>query len=143
MCAEARLDAAVLDRYAQGMPNVLGLSAAMLRVSARLLVLALSVTALGPILHGVHADECEPSFIVHDETAHHFQSAVPDRAPLPGGEHCVACHFARSSRGPVSWEPTGLTSLASGNLLFHSDGNLVALVAAAPLPARAPPRVSR
>jgi hypothetical protein len=113
--------------------------ASWLRASARLLVLALSVGVLGPVLHGVHAEDCEPLFVVHDEAAHHFQSAVPDDTPLTASEHCVACHFARSSRGPVSWEPSGLTSFVSGNLLFHSDGHFVAFLFAAPLPARAPP----
>jgi hypothetical protein len=112
-----------------------------LRASARLLVLALSLGALGPLLHGAHAEDCEPWFVVHDETAHHFQAVSPDAAPLAAGEHCVACHFARSSRGPGSWEPSGLTSFVSGNLLTHSDPHRVAILFAAPLPARAPPRV--
>ena len=121
------------------MRNLLGVPPRLLRGSARLLVLALSVGALGPLLHGAHAEDCEPWFVVHDETAHHFQAASPDATPLAAGEHCVACHFARSSRGPVSWEPSGLTSFVSGNLFAHSDPHRVAILFAAPLPARAPP----
>ena len=113
----------------------------LLRMSARLLLLALSVGALGPMLHGVHAEDCEPSFIAHDEAAHHFQSPTPDPAPYAGDEHCVACHFARSSRGPVSWESTGLTPFSNGYRLSHTDGALVGTVTIAQLPARAPPRV--
>jgi hypothetical protein len=123
------------------MRNVLGLPAWLLAASARLLLLALCVTALGPIAHGVHQDDCDPAFIVHDEKQHHVRSAAPTDDQLPG-EHCVACHFARSSRGPVSWEPSGLTALDAGVLLYHSDGQLLAAPSAAPLPARAPPRLA-
>src|SRR5688500_3578702 len=121
------------------MRSALGMPVPWLRASARLLVLALSLGAFGPLLHGAHAEDCEPLFVVHDETAHHFQAASPDATPLAAGEHCVACHFARSSRGPVSWEPSGLTSFVSGNLLTNSDPHRVAVLFAAPLPARAPP----
>jgi hypothetical protein len=117
---------------------VLGVPAWLLRASAQVLLVALSVSALGPVAHGVHEDDCEPAFVFHDENAHHVQAAGPDSA-APGGDHCVACHFARSSRGPVSWVPSGLTALDSGVLLYHSDGELTATPSASPLPARAPP----
>jgi hypothetical protein len=119
---------------------VLGFPAWLLRASARVLLAALSVSALGPVAHGVHEDDCEPAFVLHDENQHHFQAAAPDNDGPSGAEHCVACHFARSSRGPVSWEPTGLTALDSGVLLYHSDGELTATPSASPLPARAPPQ---
>jgi hypothetical protein len=118
---------------------VLGIPAWLLRASAQVLLVALSVAALGPVAHGVHEDDCEPAFIFHDENQHHFQAAVPDGDGASGGDHCVACHFARSSRGPVSWEPSGLTALDSGVLLYHSDGELTAGPSTSPLPARAPP----
>lgn len=130
-----------LGRYARTMRKVLGVPPRLLRWSARLLVLALTLASLGPALHGVHADDCEPLFVVHDASAHNFHAVAPDAAPLAIGEHCVACHFARSSRGPVSWVPNGLTNFVSGNLLPHSTNHLVAFLFAAPLPARAPPRV--
>jgi hypothetical protein len=119
---------------------VLGFPAWLLRASARVLLVALSVSALGPVAHGVHEDDCEPAFVLHDENQHHFQAAVPGSDGPSRAEHCVACHFARSSRGPVSWEPTGLTALDSGVLLYHSDGELTATPSASPLPARAPPQ---
>jgi hypothetical protein len=122
------------------MRNLLGMPPRLLRWSARLLVLALSTGAVGPLLHGVHAEDCEPLFVVHDETAHHFQAASSTSTPLVAGEHCVACHFARSSRGPVSWEPSGLLRFATGTLLVHFERHLVALLLAASLSARAPPR---
>ena len=134
-----RLDAYARARYAVEMHRVLGISASLLRISARGLLLALSVTTLGPMLHGVHEEDCEPAFVVHDERQHHFQAALPDDRGWPGGDHCVACHFARSSRGPVAWEPSGLSALSHGVLLYHSDGQLLAAPSAAPLPARAPP----
>jgi hypothetical protein len=119
---------------------VLGIPAWLLRVSAQLLLVALSVSALGPIAHGVHEDDCAPAFVFHDEDQHHLLAALPDSAAGSGaGDHCVACHFARSSRGPVSWEPSGLTALDSGVLLYYSDGDLSATPSAPPLPARAPP----
>ena len=122
------------------MRKLLGLRRGLLRASARLLVLALSVGALGPVLHGVHADDCEPAFVVHDEASHHFQSAVPNSTPFPAGEHCVACHFARSSRGPASWELTGITTFVSTKRLAYSGSHFVAVLLAATLPPRAPPR---
>jgi hypothetical protein len=123
------------------MRDLLGLPVWLLRVSARVLLLALSVTALGPVAHGVHDEDCDPAIVVHDEKQHHLQSPppVPDAQP---GDHCVACHFARSSRGPASWEPSGLTALDTGVLLYHSDGTLRASPSAAPLPARAPPAIA-
>lgn len=118
---------------------VLGIPAWLLRLSAQMLLVALSVSTLGPIAHGVHDNECEPAFVFHDEHQHHVQAASSPSERASGGDHCIACHFARSSRGPVSWEPSGLTALDSGVLLYHSDGQLTATPSASPLPARAPP----
>src|SRR5688572_10950057 len=118
------------------MRRQLGLAPAVLRAGARLLVLTLSVVALGPMLHGVHAEACDPAFVLHDEAEHHFQAAPADPTGFPGGEHCVACHFARSSRSPVSWVSTGLASLATGNLLLNRATHGVSGPSAAPLPAR-------
>jgi hypothetical protein len=120
------------------MRNLLGIPAWLLRASARVLLLALSVTTLGPIAHGVHEDDCESAFVFHDQSQHHVQTAMPPEDDVPG-DHCVACHFARTSRGPAAWEPSGLTALDRGVLLYHRDGELRAALSAAPLPARAPP----
>lgn len=120
------------------MRNLLGVPAWLLRASARVLVLTLSVSALGPLAHGVHEDDCDPIFVLHDESQHHVQAASAGQVPLPG-DHCVGCHFARSSRGPASWEPSGLTNFGCGILLFHRDGQLRGSLSSAPLPARAPP----
>ncbi len=121
------------------MPKSLGLSSGLLRATAQLLLLALSVTTLGPVLHGVHDTACDPVLVLHDESQHHFQAASPDAHAGPAADHCVACHFVRASRGPVSWEPAGLLALASGDRLFHSDGQLAAAPSASPRAARAPP----
>jgi hypothetical protein len=119
--------------------TLLGLSSAVIRATARVLVIALSITTLGPALHGAHDEELQPPVGTHDESQHHLQAAH-NRAPSPlDCEHCIACHFVRSSRGPVSWEPAGLASLARGLRLVHSDGSFSAAPAAAPTPARAPP----
>jgi hypothetical protein len=120
------------------MRNLLGMPAWLLRAAARLLLVALSVSAFGPVAHGVHDDECDVVVVVHDEARHHVQAAAPADDRLPA-DHCVACHFARSSRGPVSWEPSGLTSLDGGVLLYHADGRLRAALSTSPVPARAPP----
>jgi hypothetical protein len=122
-----------------GMPKSLGLSAGLVRASARLLLLALSVTTLGPVLHGVHDAELHAVVVPHDESEHQYQSPSDTTGAPLEAEHCVACHFVRTSRGSVSWEPAGLHSLATGLRLFHSDGHLVAAPSAAPTPARAPP----
>lgn len=124
------------------MPCLLGLPAGLLRASARLLLLALSVSTLGPVLHGVHTPGGEPAFVVHDERAHHVQAPGAGAVTPLAGEHCVACHFARSSRGAVSWEPSGLSAFDAGVLLFHEDGRLIASPSALPRPARAPPALS-
>lgn len=120
------------------MRRLLGLPAWALRASAQVLVLALAVAALEPVLHGVHVEECEPSFVLHDESDHRFAAADADSRAAEG-DHCVACHFARSSRGPVSWEPSGLIPLDTGVMLSDADGRLTTAPSAAPLPARAPP----
>jgi hypothetical protein len=123
------------------MRNLLGIPAWLLRATARALLLALSVTALGPLAHEVHEDNCDPAFVLHDEAQHHVQAATP--APHQRAEdHCVACHFARSSRGPASWVPSGLTALDRGVLLYHRDGELRAAPSIGRLPARAPPSLA-
>ena len=119
------------------MGTSLGLPQKIMRRTARLLLFALSVSTLGPMLHGAHDPDLSPLIIAHDETQHHYQAATAPAAR--DGDHCVACHFVRSSRGPVSWELTGLRAFSPGQLLFHSDGELVAAPSALPLPARAPP----
>jgi hypothetical protein len=121
------------------MQKQLGLPPELMRHTARLLLLVLSVTTLGPALHGVHDTDCDPVVVIHDESQHHFAAASSSDNEVAPGEHCLACHFLRTSRGPVSWEPNGLHTLASGNLLYHSDGQLVAAPTASPQPARAPP----
>jgi hypothetical protein len=120
------------------MRKLLGVGPGLMRGAARLLLLTLSVTTLGPVLHDVHDAEMQPPAI-HDESQHALQAAPP----LTGGplesEHCVACHFVRTSRGAVSWEVTGLHDLSAGHVLLHSDGAVRALLSASPTPARAPP----
>jgi hypothetical protein len=119
--------------------TLLGLSPTLLRATARILVLTLSVTTLGPVLHGAHDEELQAPVGTHDESQHHLQSAHgPDQGPLES-EHCVACHFVRTSRGPVSWEPAGVVALAAGPRLVQVDGALSAAPTAAPAPSRAPP----
>jgi hypothetical protein len=124
------------------MQRLLGLPTGLLRHTARLLLMALSVTTLGPAVHGVHDVDCEPLVVVHDESQHQLAAAPSDSDPLAAGEHCLACHFHRTSRGPISWEPSGLHALSSGDRLFHSDGQLVAMHSASPQPARAPPSIA-
>jgi hypothetical protein len=119
--------------------TLLGLSSTVIRATARVLVLTLSVTTLGPVLHGAHDEELQAPVGTHDESQHHLQAAHgPEQGPLEP-EHCVACHFVRTSRGPISWEPAGLLALAPGDRLVHSDGRVSATPAAAPSPSRAPP----
>ena len=119
--------------------KLLGLSSTLIRATARVLVLTLSVTTLGPVLHGAHDEELQAPVGTHDESQHHLQAAHgPDQGPLES-DHCVACHFVRTSRGPVSWEPAGVVALSPGLRLVHADGTLSATPAAAPSASRAPP----
>lgn len=108
------------------------------QATARLLVAALSVTSLGPALHEVHDTACAPVVVLHDESQHHLQAA-PTAPRSIDGDHCVACHFARSSRGPVSWEVTGLIALDAGLGLLPTDDRVAAALSVPPRPARAPP----
>jgi hypothetical protein len=119
--------------------KLLGLSSTLIRVTARILVLTLSVTTLGPVLHGAHDEELQAPVGTHDESQHHLQAAHGlDQGPLEA-EHCVACHFVRTSRGPVSWEPAGVVAFAAGSCVVQVDGVVAATPAAAPTPSRAPP----
>src|SRR5262245_41811909 len=119
--------------------KLLGLSSTLIRATARVLLLTLSVTTVGPVLHGSHDEELQSPVVNHEESQHQIQAAQGDeRGPLDQ-DHCVACHFVRSSRGPISWEPAGLLTLARGARLVHSDGPLSATPDAAPAPSRAPP----
>ena len=121
------------------MPKLLGVPTALLRFTSRLLLVTLSVTTVGPALHGVHDTDCDPVVVLHDASQHHFAAAPSAADESPGSDHCVACHFQRTSRGPISWEPSGLYALISGNLLHDSDGRLVTPPSVSPQPARAPP----
>ena len=120
------------------MRRLLGLPSGLVRAAARLLVVALSVTTVGPVMHGLHDDELHTVVVAHDESKHHFQAA-PTAPDSPGTHHCVACHFVRTSHGPASWVAVGLAPLAAGTRLVDSDGLLVAAAFASPRPARAPP----
>lgn len=123
------------------MRRQLGIPSWGVRVSARVLLLALSVTTLGPALHGVHDLDCDPIVVVHDESQHRFDGARGTASPFDG-EHCVACHFHRSSRGAASWEATGVHPLQESGVLAHGDGAPLALLTASPRPARAPPAIA-
>jgi hypothetical protein len=121
------------------MRAVLGISPSLLRATSQALVLALGVTTLGPALHQVHDTACEPALTLHDESRHHFQAAPSTEDDRSTADHCVACHFVRTSRGPASWQSAGLHELPSGARLHHSHGHLSTRPSAAPTPARAPP----
>jgi hypothetical protein len=120
------------------MRRFLGVPAELVRAASRVLLVTLSVTSVGPVFHEVHDEDFRADVVQHDESEHHLQAADPDGAPLDG-EHCVACHFVRSSRGPASWEPAGLDPLAAAARLFHTDATFAASTSAGPTPARAPP----
>ena len=120
------------------MRTVLGLPAGVMRLTARLVLLALCVTTVGPVLHEAHDAELRGAVVPHDPTEHGIEAAAQDPSPLDG-DHCVACHFVRTSRGPVSWEFAGLHTLDVGGRSIDSAEALVAAIFAAPRPARAPP----
>ena len=119
------------------MRRLLGLPSGLVRAAARLLVVALSVTTVGPVMHELHDEELH-GVVLHDESQHHFQAA-PTAPDAPGGHHCVACHFVRTSYGPASWVAAGLAALTGSTRLGDSDGPLAAAALASRRPARAPP----
>ena len=120
------------------MRRLLRLPSGLRRATAHVLLLVLSVTTVGPILHDAHDEELQPVVVVHDESEHHFQSA-PSTPDTGATHHCVACHFVRSSHGAASWEPMGLVALAASERLANSDGLFVAAAFSSRRPARAPP----
>lgn len=119
------------------MHTVLGMPGWLLRAGARLVLLALALGTVGPVSHGTHEDDCEPAFVLHDESAHHIQASRGSDVAAPA--HCVACHFARSTRFAPEWAVAGVATPDAGYLLSHADGSLIAVLSASPLPARAPP----
>jgi hypothetical protein len=119
----------------------IGMSPRLLRVGARTLLFALTITTLGPVLHGVHDDQYDPTPVAHDASRHQVEAGPPLDSSTSADSHCVACHFARASRGPAAWSQSGLTTLTIGVLLYHADGQLGAAPAVARRPARAPPLV--
>ena len=123
------------------MRRLLGLSPRVLRAAARALLLVLGLAALGPLAHGVHADECDTPVVFHDEGAHALRG-VADRQPAMPDDHCVACHFARSTRAPLASHPARFGPFEGGALLPHADGRLAPIAHARPLAARAPPALA-
>jgi hypothetical protein len=120
------------------MRTPLGLPSWLVSATARVLVVALSVTTIGPVLHEVHDEELQAVVVAHDESQHHFQAA-PTAPQAAGSHHCVACHIVRSSHGPASWVAAGLAAAAAGLRLADADGLIVAAAFASRRPARAPP----
>ena len=120
------------------MRRLLRLPSGLRRATAHLLLLALSVTTVGPALHEAHDEELQPVVVVHDESEHHFQAA-PTTADPGTSHHCVACHFVRASYGPASWVAAGVVALASGTRLPNAGDVLVAAAFSSPRLARAPP----
>ena len=117
---------------------VLSIPAGVHRLAARVVLLALSVTTVGPVLHDVHDAELRAAVVPHDASHHHIAAPAADSSPLDA-DHCVACHFVRTSRGPVSWEFAGLHTLDAQGRCFESPAVFLAALLAAPRPARAPP----
>lgn len=118
------------------MRKLLGLSPDAMRATAWVLLSALSVTTLGPMLHGAHDADFTPVVVFHADHDHVLTTAPGEHL---AGEHCVACHFVRSSRGPVSWEPAGLHPFAAGLLVAWTDWHVTVPGTSTPVPARAPP----
>ena len=82
--------------YPRGMRKVLGLPAWLLRVSARGLLVALSVSALGAVAPEIHEDDCEPVVVLHDEGGHRGYGESPPfelraNSTLPASRRHVAC----------------------------------------------------
>jgi hypothetical protein len=120
------------------MRRLLGLPSEVVRAAARVLLLTLSVTTVGPVLHESHDEDLQTVVGPHDESQHHLQAA-PTSPDGNAPHHCLGCHFVRAPHGPVSWVAAGLAALESGDRLAHSDGLLVGGTFASPRPARAPP----
>jgi hypothetical protein len=120
-------------RWLLGLPGWLG------RPIARALVVALSVSALGPILHDLHAEACEPALVLHDAGQHRFSSAATAPGQSSAPDHCLACHLQRAARGPAAAKSPAPQATDTGRVLRPADWTFVADPASLPLPARAPP----
>jgi hypothetical protein len=122
------------------MHSVLRLTNKLVRPTARLLIVALTMTTAAPLLHGGHDADCDV-FVWHDASQHRFTTA-----PLSGDDsseqHCIACHLQRAPRGPVAWEVSGVVALERGSVLLLVGRNLTSQPGHTPVPARAPPSLS-
>jgi hypothetical protein len=103
------------------------------------LVLVLSVTTLGPILHSLHAEACEAPLVLHDASQHRFSNAPAEPGQPATPEHCVACHLQRASRDPGVLKSSAPPVVAASAILRHVDQVFAPDPASIPLPARAPP----
>jgi hypothetical protein len=93
--------------------------------------------SLVPVLHGDDR-ACNPAIVIHDSSQHQITAAGPDANTPSGGDHCLACHLFRSSRGAVGWKfvPQGLND---SSLVVTTAGPDLVTRTAVPVPARAPP----
>jgi type IV secretory pathway TrbF-like protein len=109
---------------------------------AQLLVLTLSVTTLGPVLHDVHDEELQPLVVSHDETDHTVRSAsAPDTRPFEA-DHCIACHFVRTSHSLGVWQASSLLADPADARLTPFEWCARASLTASPTPSRAPPALA-
>jgi hypothetical protein len=111
-------------------------SIVQVRVSQALIVLT-AWLSLVPVLHG---DDwaCNPPIVVHDSSQHQITAARSEANTPAGGDHCLACHLFRNSRGAVAWKfiPQGLHD---SSLVVTVAGPHLVTRTAVPVPARAPP----
>ncbi len=123
------------DAEAAGAPR-------LARPIARALVVALSVTTLGPILHGLHAEACEPPLVLHDASQHRFSSVPANPIEPATPDHCVACHLQRTSHNPELLNSPAQPVLKASGIRRPVDQVFAADPASLPLPARAPPAIA-
>ena len=112
--------------------------ASIVRVGvAHALIVLTAWLSLVPVLHG-DDQACNPAIILHDSTQHQITAAGSDANTPTGGDHCLACHLFRSSRGAVAWKfiPQALQDYS---LVVSVAGPHLLTRTAVPVPARAPP----
>ena len=87
------------------------------------------------LLHDVSDDICQPTLVLHDESAHRIGSA---RRAAPEPQHCAVCHWLQSLQTVVA--TVGIVAPVTHAQPFdHSALSAAGTAGAGRLSARAPP----
>ena len=93
--------------------------------------------SLSALMHEADDVLCQPTLVVHDESAHRVGQA---RVNVQEPQHCAVCHWLRSLQTATHTDAR-IEPVVSFEPLVVSSPVFAVHTAVADLPARAPPRV--